>query len=435
LGFITELFNHYGYIVLFVALILELIGLPTPGETLMTYCGFLVFQGKLNWVISITVAAAGVISGITISYFIGLTLGDAFFKKYGPYIHLGPEKLEKTSKWFKKYGNGLLVVAYFIPGVRHVTGYFSGVTKIPYKRFAANAYIGALLWTGTFISLGKVLGSNWEKFHGPIKKYMIIGGIIIAIVLICIYLYRSYKQQIAEFIVKSLENSLKIFQSLGKIRIAILGVAVAFIGLSILVAGLIQDLLANEFSRFDTITAYLISLLFPQNWSVAMKYFGLLTSFPILIFITAIMTVWIIVKGKNRFLEFRFLLITILGGEVLEELLRVVFHRIGPLGLSIAGHAKYTFPSEQSLMAVVTYGFAAFIILRYIKRKWIGTTSTFIVLIICFLSGLSPLFFQLQYPSDVSAGYIFGGVWLSLNIVLLEVFRILPKIKHSGKTL
>lgn len=428
MGFITELFNHYGYIILYIALVLELIALPTPGETLMTYCGFLVFQGKLNWIISIIVATAGVISGITISYFIGRILGSIFFTKYGPYIHLGPDKLEKTSKWFKKYGNGLLVVAYFIPGVRHVTGYFSGVTKIPFKKFVANAYTGALLWTGTFISLGKVLGSNWEKFHGSIKKYLIIGGIIIAITLICIYLYKNYKQQIVDFIINSIENSLKIFHSLGRIKIVILGVAVAFIGLSILVVGLIQDFLANEFSLFDSITAYLISLIFSQDWSLTMKYFGLLTSYPILIFVTALLAIWITVKGKNRFLEFRFLLITILGGEVLEELLRVVFHRLGPLGLSIAGHAKYTFPSEQSLMAVVTYGFAAFMILRHIKRKWIGTTTSFIVLIICVLSGLSPLFFQLQYPSDVSAGYVFGGVWLSLNIILLEVFRILPDI-------
>lgn len=54
--------------------------------------------------------------------------------------------------------------------------------------------------------IGKVLGSNWEKFHGSIKKYLIIGGIIVGVILIFIYLYRSYKQQIAEFIVKSLEN-------------------------------------------------------------------------------------------------------------------------------------------------------------------------------------------------------------------------------------
>ncbi|MDA8224160.1 MAG: DedA family protein, partial [Desulfitobacterium hafniense] len=166
MNFITDLFNHYGYIVLFVALMLELIAFPTPGETLMTYCGFLVFQGRLNWGISVIVAALGVIVGITISYFISLTLGTPFFQKYGSYIHLGPDKLEKTSQWFERYGNGLLVIAYFIPGVRHITGYFSGIAKIPFKKFALNAYIGAFIWAGTFISLGKILGSNWEKFHG-----------------------------------------------------------------------------------------------------------------------------------------------------------------------------------------------------------------------------------------------------------------------------
>jgi membrane protein DedA with SNARE-associated domain len=150
--YITGLFNHYGYIVLYVALTLELIAFPTPGETLMTYCGFLVFQGKLNWGISIIVAVLGVISGITTSYFIGRSLGTPFFKKYGSYIHLGPERLDKTSEWFKKYGNGLLVITYFIPGIRHITGYFSGVTKIPYKKFALNTYVGAFIWTGTFIS-------------------------------------------------------------------------------------------------------------------------------------------------------------------------------------------------------------------------------------------------------------------------------------------
>jgi len=430
LDFITGLFNHYGYVVLFLALTLELIAFPTPGETLMTYCGFLVFQGRLNWVMSIFVAALGVISGITISYLIGRNLGTTFIKKYGSYIHMGPDKLDKTSKWFERYGNGLLIVAYFIPGVRHVTGYFSGITKIPFKRFAINAYIGAFIWTATFISLGKVLGANWEKFHGSIKKYLIIGGIIVGVILICIYLYRSYKQQIAEFIIRFLENSLKIFQSLGKIRIAIMVFAVAFVGLSILVAGLIQDFLANEFKQFDSITAYLVSLIFPQNWSLVMKYFSFLSAYPILILVTILLIIWIIVKGKDRVLEFRFLLIAVLGAEVLEELLRSIFHRLGPLGLTIAGHAKYTFPSEQSLMVVVTYGFAAFIILRYKKGRLIGTATTFIVLVICFISGLSPLFFQQQYPSDIATGYVFGGVWLSLNIILLEVFRILPKIEH-----
>lgn len=173
---VTELLNHYGYIVLLVVLMLELIALPLPGEILMTYCGFLVNQHKLNWLLSILIASSGAIIGITISYFIGSKLGVTFFKRYGRYIYLGPDKLDKASVWFDKYGNGLLLISYFIPGVRHITGYFSGITEISYKKFTLNAYIGAFLWTTTFISLGKVLGDNWDKYHSMITRYLIMGG-------------------------------------------------------------------------------------------------------------------------------------------------------------------------------------------------------------------------------------------------------------------
>jgi hypothetical protein len=84
-------------------------------------------------------------------------------------------------------------------------------------------------------------------------------------------------------------------------------------------------------------------------------------------------------------------------------------------------------------MALVTYGFTAFIIIRHIKKHWIGTSIILITLAVCLLLGLRPIFNNLQYPSDILAGYVFGGVWLSMNIVLLEVQRILPKIVRDKK--
>ena len=235
MSFITELFNHYGYIVLYIALTLELIALPTPCETLMIYCGFLVFQGQLNWMISIIVAAAGVITGITISYFIGSILGNKFIIKYGSYFHMSTNELDKVSKWFTRFGNGLLIVSDFIPGVRHITGYFAGITKISYKKFALNSYIGAIIWTSVFISLGKVLGPSWEQFHSSLKRYLIIGGIITGVVLICIYLYKSHRQKLAEYVKETLDYSLKIFHSLGKVIIAVGCTAVIFLGLIVLI--------------------------------------------------------------------------------------------------------------------------------------------------------------------------------------------------------
>lgn len=422
------LLNHYGYIVLLVVLMLELIAFPFPGEVLMTYCGFLVHEQKLSWLASILIASSGVIIGITMSYFIGSKLGVTFFKRYGHYFHLGPDKLNKTSTWFNKYGNRLLLIAYFIPGVRHITGYFSGTAEISYKKFALNAYIGAFIWTATFISLGNVLGSNWEKYHRMITKYLIIGGLAISLIMIAIYVYRNHKQQIIRFTVRILKSAVKTFNSFGKIKAAVAGVALAFLGLSVLVIGIIQDFLAHEFNQFDIIAAYLIKAIFTENWRYMMSLFNNIASLILLIPAAIFIIALIMVRGIDRLLEIKFVFLAIFGGEVLQSTLRIVFKRIGPSGLSLAGTIKYTFPSKQSLMAVAVYGFICYLILRHTKSNWLRTISIAITIVICFLGGLSPLYYQIEYPSDVYAGYVFGGIWLALNIVLLEIYRIIPKI-------
>lgn len=190
---IIELVNNYGYIILFCALVLELIAFPIPGEPMMTYCGFLVYQGKMNWAYSILTATAGVVVGITLSYTVGRKLGENFFTKYGYYFHLGPKRLEKASKWFDTYGTKLIFIAYYIPGVRHITGYFSGITKISYKKFALNAYLGALLWTSTFITLGNFLGLNWYKLHEYAKEFSIIGLFLAVSIILIGYIYKKHK--------------------------------------------------------------------------------------------------------------------------------------------------------------------------------------------------------------------------------------------------
>lgn len=196
---LAELINNYGYIIIFLSLFLELIALPLPGEILMGYCGFLIYNGSLNYTLSIITAALGAICGITLSYFIGKLLGVPFFHKYGKYVHLTPEKLDKISGWFDRFGNKLLTIAYFIPGVRHITGYVSGITRISFKKFAVHAYLGAIIWTLTFIILGKTLGSDWNSIEKYTSKYFIIALGIIVIIGVIIYLYKLYIERSKKF--------------------------------------------------------------------------------------------------------------------------------------------------------------------------------------------------------------------------------------------
>ncbi|WP_084374938.1 DedA family protein [Neobacillus soli] len=217
--YLTAFMNEFGYLVLFLSLTLGIMALPIPIEAMMGYAGFLSFQGQLNWFGCVLAAATGCTLGMVLSYWIGQKLGMPFFEKYGRRIHLGPERLHATSTWFKKYGNKLLIIALFIPGVRHLTGYFAGITRLPFLIFTVYSCLGSMIWVSTFIFLGKMLGPNWETFHQIIKKYMIATFIILAIITILVYLVKKYRFELMHTGIRLGKNILKVFHSRGRAEI------------------------------------------------------------------------------------------------------------------------------------------------------------------------------------------------------------------------
>ncbi len=193
LSFIQELFTKYGYSVLFFGLLLEFVALPFPGETTMAFAGFLSYTGKLDFFTLIVVAFAGTTAGMTLTYFVGLKAGMPFIQRYGKWFLFSPTKLEKTQKWFERYGSFLIFIGYFIPGVRHFTGYFAGIIALPFRKFALYAYSGAIFWVVLFLSIGKVFGPQWMGIFHLFESYalwIISGGAVIA-ALVIIYRYRK----------------------------------------------------------------------------------------------------------------------------------------------------------------------------------------------------------------------------------------------------
>ncbi|MBW5449221.1 DedA family protein [Cohnella sp. CFH 77786] len=195
---VTNLLEHYGYGLIFLFLCLEMLALPLPGEMMMSYIGLSVYEHKLSWLFSILSAGSGVLIGMTLSYWIGYRLGSPFVARYGKHVHLTEERVDKLTLWFGNYGDKLLFTAYFIPGVRHISGYFCGITRMPFRRYSLFAYTGAFFWVSLFISLGKMLGPKWEHYHRTVNRYMIIIGIASALLTGVIYAYRTYRRQAVE---------------------------------------------------------------------------------------------------------------------------------------------------------------------------------------------------------------------------------------------
>jgi membrane protein DedA with SNARE-associated domain len=188
---ITQWISHYGYFGLFSLLMLGIVGLPVPDETLLTFAGYLIFKNQLSFPLTLLFAFLGSSTGISISYGLGRSLGLYLIHKYGRYVFITPEKLELVHRWFLRRGRWSLPIGYFIPGVRHLTAYVAGASRLELPVFAAFAYSGALVWSMTFILLGYFLGDKWEFVLSKLQNNILEGTLIVLAILAVIWILRK----------------------------------------------------------------------------------------------------------------------------------------------------------------------------------------------------------------------------------------------------
>ena len=191
LDMVLQWVSLYGPAALFVLLILGIVGLPVPDETLMVFCGALIGKGTLNPVATFAAAFCGSVCGITISYIIGRTAGKPFLDKFGPWMHLTPARLEQVHEWFRGYGHWSLTFGYFIPGVRHFTAVVAGMTNLEYPVFARYAYSGSLIWVSTFLTLGYIIGDTWRTAAENAHQVVGVAATVIAVVITIVWFVRK----------------------------------------------------------------------------------------------------------------------------------------------------------------------------------------------------------------------------------------------------
>jgi membrane protein DedA with SNARE-associated domain len=178
--YVFEWISHYGYPAIFCLLMLGIVGLPVPDETLLAFTGYLIFSHHFNPVPAFGTVLAGTMCGITLSYTLGRTFGLALIHRFGKYIHLTEERLAKAHRFFERVGHWSLTFGYFVPGVRHLTAYAAGVSYVEFPVFALFAYLGAFLWASTFIGVGYFLGDRWQVVSGEIHHHLTIGALVLA---------------------------------------------------------------------------------------------------------------------------------------------------------------------------------------------------------------------------------------------------------------
>ncbi len=181
----------HGPAALFVLLLLGIVGLPIPDETLLVFCGYLISRGKLNPVSTGIAAVSGTWCGITVSYFLGRTFGLGVVHRFGRYLHITEESLLKVHVWFERLGHWALFVGYFIAGVRHFTAIVAGTSRLRFPSFAMYAWSGGVVWVGTFLTLGYYLGEKWREVAELVHKYVTEASVVLVLAALAFYWFRS----------------------------------------------------------------------------------------------------------------------------------------------------------------------------------------------------------------------------------------------------
>jgi membrane protein DedA with SNARE-associated domain len=84
-----------------------------------------------------------------------------------------------------------LTFGYFVPGVRHLTAYAAGVSYVQPRIFALFAYLGALLWASTFLSIGYFLGDRWQAVSERIHHHSAIAALAICGLILLYLVWRK----------------------------------------------------------------------------------------------------------------------------------------------------------------------------------------------------------------------------------------------------
>ena len=185
-GFLNSLagpLDHYGLWAVLLFVLIEDFGIPVPGETILIAASVYAGVGRLNVVLVALVAFAAAVTGDNIGFAIGHFGGRALALRWGRYIFLTEERLDKAAGFFDRHGAWIITAARFIEGLRQANGIVAGITGMRWLRFVAFNALGAALWVGTWVSIGYLAGSHIDTIYSYITRYSYYALIALALVI------------------------------------------------------------------------------------------------------------------------------------------------------------------------------------------------------------------------------------------------------------
>ena len=175
--FITEEVAQYGYLAIFVLMVLESACIPIPSEVTMVFGGalvsapFLAPEHQLDLVAVGLVGAVANLVGSWLAYWVGYVGGRPLIDRWGRYLLLRPHEIDRAHDWFERYGHEAVFFGRLLPVVRTFISLPAGVARMSFAKFSLYTLLGCLPWTFGLAFLGYKLGERWEQVERFIQPF------------------------------------------------------------------------------------------------------------------------------------------------------------------------------------------------------------------------------------------------------------------------
>lgn len=186
---VATLVHHYGYAAVFIILAVEMIGVPFPAETSLTFFGVEWGRGTLSFLPLFLSAWSGNVIGSLIAYTIGRTFGHAILTRYGKYVGMTETRLNRANEAYAKYRVILVLCSRFVSGLRVLVPYLTGLNEMSIVSFLFYTVVSAAVWVTVFLLEGRYLGAAWSRYHRwlgphPVIVALVAVGLIILVAVI-----------------------------------------------------------------------------------------------------------------------------------------------------------------------------------------------------------------------------------------------------------
>ncbi|MHB0863799.1 DedA family protein [Paenibacillus sp. SEL3] len=187
--YLISIIEQYGYAALFFSLWLGIVGLPIPDEVIVMTGGAVTGMGILHPLPAFLIVYLGVISGLSLGYVLGRTVGTPILerlrrkKKMDKYITF-------SEKLIHKYGNFTICISYLLPIVRHIIPYIVGINKMSFKRYVLFSYSTGLIWTLIFFLLGRIFGDHVQAVGELIHRYGLQMALLVIMLTIIFFIMK-----------------------------------------------------------------------------------------------------------------------------------------------------------------------------------------------------------------------------------------------------